>query len=130
MNTRYLLDTHTMLWWYFNDPKLSKGARSVIQNDEHDIYVSSATAWEIATKFRKGKLPKAKNVVDNYYNLILKASFEALPITTRHALLSGSIAADHRDPFDRMLAAQSIIENMPIVTKDPIIEALGAEVVW
>ena len=130
MSTRFLVDTHTLLWWYFNDPKLSQAARSAIRNDEHDIYVSSVTAWEIATKFRKGKLSKAKSVVDNYARLMVESAFDALFVTTEHALLAGSIVARHRDPFDRMLAAQSIIEGIPVITKDPAIETLGAAVVW
>ncbi|MCL1464689.1 type II toxin-antitoxin system VapC family toxin [Argonema galeatum] len=114
----YLLDTHILLWWLFNDPKLNQECRDIIRNPNHRILVSSASAWEIATKYRIGKLPEAKPLVDNYQYTLQKAKFNELTITNAHALRAGNLPISHRDPFDRMLMAQAELENLPIITYD------------
>jgi len=114
----YLIDTHILLWWVFGNPQLKESSRAIIANQEHLIFVSSASAWEIATKYRIGKLSKAKNLVENYTQVLAQAGFLELPITTTHALRAGKLPIEHRDPFDRMLMAQSEIEDLPIVTYD------------
>ncbi len=127
---RLLLDTHVLLWWLFDDPKLLENARTYISNPHNEILVSSASAWEIATKFRLGKLPEAVEVAQHLPELIRKARMKALSITIEHALLADAFETHHRDPFDRMLAAQSQIENIPLISIDPIFAQFGIEVLW
>lgn len=129
-SVKYLLDTHAFLWWIFDDPKLSKKARHVIANPHHEMLVSSASAWEIATKHRLGKLPEAEHVAHDILNYILKAGFSPLDITVAHAQQAGSLSGPHRDPFDRMLIAISKIENIPIITNDHIFPEYHVDVVW
>jgi PIN domain nuclease of toxin-antitoxin system len=114
----YLIDTHILLWWIFNDPKLDRQSREIVANPNHTIWVSSASAWKIATKYRIGKLPEAKELLDRYDTLLTEANFRSLSITAAHALRAGTLPIAHRDPFDRMLMAQAQLEQMPIVTHD------------
>ena len=118
MGMSYLLDTHILLWWLFNDPKLDTECQNIIRNPEYRILVSSASAWEIATKYRIGKLPEAKQLVELYPQILRQAKFIELAITADHALRAGSLPIAHRDPFDRMLMAQAELENLPILTYD------------
>jgi len=91
MAMSYLIDTHILLWWVFNDPKLNSECRNIILNPNHNIIVSSASAWEIATKYRIGKLPNAQQLVKEYLQILHQAKFVELPITTTHALRAGSL---------------------------------------
>ena len=118
MGINYLLDTHVLLWWIFDDPKLCAESRAIIKNPEHQIFVSSASAWEIATKYRIGKMPEAKTLMENYPAILQQMGFQSLSMTTAHALKAGSLDINHRDPFDRMLMAQAELEAMPIITYD------------
>jgi PIN domain nuclease of toxin-antitoxin system len=118
MGKRYLIDTHVLLWWIFDDPKLDQNIREIIQNPSNKIIVSSASAWEIATKYRIGKLPEAKELLENYDQIIQKARFSQLSITTAHALRAGSLPIQHRDPFERMIMAQGELEKIPVITYD------------
>lgn len=118
MGMSYLLDTHILLWWLFDDPKLNTTCRDIIRNPGDRILVSSASAWEIATKYRLGKLPEAEPLVASYAQILQQANFLELPITTTHALRAGNLPIAHRDPLDRMLMAQAEIENIPLLTYD------------
>ena len=118
MGMSYLLDTHILLWWLFDDPKLDSTCRDIIRNPEHRIFVSSASAWEIATKYRIGKLSEAKQLIEAYPQILQQAKFIELAITAAHGLRAGSLPIAHRDPFDRMLMAQAELENLPILTYD------------
>jgi len=118
MGVSYLLDTHILLWWLFNDPKLDSRCRDIIRNSEHQILVSSASAWEIATKYRLGKLPEAQALVEAYAQTLKRSKFTELPITTAHALRAGNLPIAHRDPFDRMLMAQAELEKIALLTHD------------
>jgi PIN domain nuclease of toxin-antitoxin system len=129
MGKRYLIDTHVLLWWIFDDPKLDQNIREIIQNPSNKIIVSSASAWEIATKYRIGKLPEAKELLENYDQIIQKARFSQLSITTAHALRAGSLPIQHRDPFDRMIMAQSELEKIPVITYDPAFKTGLLEVI-
>jgi PIN domain nuclease of toxin-antitoxin system len=113
-----LIDTHILLWWVFDDPQLSPECREIIRSPENQILVSSASAWEIATKYRIGKLPEAKVLVAQYESVLQQAAFIDLPVTTAHALLAGNLPIEHRDPFDRMIMAQGELENLPVMTYD------------
>jgi len=126
----YLLDTHALLWWLYDDQRLSETARGVIADPANVIFVSSASAWEISTKHRLGKLPSAGEFVQDLERWIRQAGFTELAITIAHARRAGSWPQPHRDPFDRMIAAQSILERMPALTQDPALSTFGIQVVW
>ena len=127
---KYLLDTPALLWWWTDDPQLSQGARACIQNEAHTILVSAASAWEIATKHRLGKLSMGGEAVTRFNELVELDAFQHLPVTYLHALRSGSLAAEHRDPFDCMLAAQSELEGAPLITCDATFAAFRVRTVW
>ena len=127
---RYLLDTHALLWWLFDDPKLSARARGIIADAANELLVSSASAWEIATKHRLGRLDSARILVQDMSGWIGKAGFRELPISIAHAQKAGTFALPHRDPFDRMLAAQGVIEDVPLVSRDEVLDSFGATRIW
>ena len=127
---RVLLDTHAFLWWLDGDRRLSVRARRVIGADENTVFVSSASAWEISTKIRIGKLPGATQVAADIPACIIGQRFESLNISIIHAQRAGALPGQHRDPFDRMLAAQAQVESLPIVTKDPIFDDFGVTRIW
>lgn len=118
MGMSYIIDTHIFLWWLFDDQKLDTTCRDIIRNPAHRIFFSSASAWEIATKYRIGKLPEAKQLVEQYSQILHQAKFIELAITSAHALRAGSLPIDHRDPFDRMIMAQAELESLPVITYD------------
>ena len=127
---RVLLDTHVLLWWLFDDLELSASARALIADPGNAVLVSSASAWEIAIKHRHGKLPEAKEAVENLPRLLREARIESLPINVEHALAAGALPGPHRDPFDRMLIAQSRIENLTVLTADPVFGQYSVPVLW
>jgi PIN domain nuclease of toxin-antitoxin system len=127
---RILLDSHTLYWWVVDDPKLSRPAWQLIDDDATEVFVSAVVAWEITNKVRAGRWPEASDLAKTFFDTIKYYGFEPLPLTLEHAHLAGSLPARHRDPFDRMLAAQSEIERMPLVTADPIFSVFGTQVVW
>ena len=128
--TDYLLDTHALLWWLFDDPKLSETARRAIANPDHRLWVSAASAWEIAIKARLGKLPEAGDVTVYLETYLRKARFSELAVTIQHSLRAGALPGPHRDPFDRMLIAQSLTTGYPIISVDPIFDRYGLSVLW
>ena len=127
---RFLLDTHALLWWLTDDPKLSPPAKETIADEANEILVSAASAWEIATKYRLGKLGLAADAVSRFGELIAADGFEHLPVTYLHALKAAGYELDYRDLFGRMLAAQSALESASLITCNAAFEAFGAEVLW
>ena len=127
---RLLLDTHAFLWWVTADEKLSAKARRAIADMGNEIFVSAASAWEIATKNRLGQLGDAGAAAPRLAELVAAEGFSHLAVDHRHALLAGGYDLSHRDPFDRMLAAQSEIERLPLVTLDPAFALFGTRTVW
>lgn len=125
-----LLDTRALIWWLDDDPRLSAGARRVIASRGTTVYVSSASAWEMATKVRLGKLKDAGGAVPRLLDILEERGLTELAITVRHAVEAGSLPGPHRDPFDRMLMAQSRVEKMPVVTDDPVFREYGIETIW
>lgn len=115
----YLLDTHAILWALTEPTRLGRSAREVIENGASRLVVSAASAWEIATKHRLGKLPQGDAVLGAYSKHLNRLDAIRLPVTEDHALLAGRLDWNHRDPFDRMLAAQAMIESLVLVTGDP-----------
>ncbi|MGH7589260.1 MAG: type II toxin-antitoxin system VapC family toxin [Gemmatimonadota bacterium] len=125
-----LLDTHALLWWIFDDPGLSSAARDAIRDPQNRVLVSSASGWEIAMKHRLGKLPEAGKALENLPASLRRARFETLPIALEHAITAGALPGPRRDPFDRMLIAQSRLEGLPIVTNDPVFKRYDARTIW
>ena len=130
MALKLLLDTHALLWWLLDDQKLSQVARSALADASNHIYVSSASAWELATKQRIGKLPEIGDLVDKLPAYIRKERFDLLSISLEHALYAGKLPGPHRDPFDRMLMAQSHLEKLAVITCDPVFCEYGIRVLW
>ena len=120
MISAVLLDTHVLLWALAEPHKLSAGARALLADRRVDLYASAASAWEIATKNRIGKLSGAGRIVTDFERHLEQLGAHPLSITAAHALRAGSLQWDHRDPFDRMLAAQAEIEGIPLITADPV----------
>lgn len=127
---RALVDTHALLWAVTGDRKLSVRAKATLASFNNDIFVSAASAWEIATKYRLGKLPDADGLVADFGRVIERLGFYALPITMDHAQRAGSLAGEHRDPFDRMLIAQAQSENLPLVSNERIFDTYGVRRIW
>lgn len=126
---RILLDTHALLWWATRDAGLSAKAKRAIASEATEVYVSAASAWEIATKVRIGKLdwPAVAGTVNTY---ILGQGFRALPISLEHAERAGQLSIAHRDPFDRMLIAQAQAEDLWLVSNEIIFDASGVRRYW
>jgi PIN domain nuclease of toxin-antitoxin system len=127
---RLLLDTHALLWWAFDAPELSRRVRALLADRENEVFVSAATAWEIATKHRLGRLPEATVLVQDMPGWFARAGFSELSITSAHAQRAGALPAPHRDPFDRMLAAQSLLEDLPVIGRDDALLHFGVKLVW
>ncbi len=127
---KLLLDTHALLWWLTDDPKLPIDPRHAIADPENDILISSASAWEVTTKFRLGKLPEIGDISDRLIYYVRKSGFQSLSISLEHAAAAGQLPGPHRDPFDRMLIAQAKMENLPVATVDPVFRDYGVQVLW
>ena len=127
---RLLLDTHALLWWLTDDAQLSATARQWLGDEGNQVLVSAVSAWEIATKQRLGKLQGIAPVADWYSDLVAADGFLHLPVTHAHALRAGAYAMAHRDPFDRMLAAQAELESLPLLTCDAALAAFACKTVW
>lgn len=127
---RFLLDTHALLWWFTNDERLSPSARDAIADEGNIILVSAASAWEIATKHRQGKLAEAADAVSRFDELVAADGFQHLPITHFHCIRAGHYAVEHRDPFDRILAAQSELEGVTLISVDPAFQLFKTSLLW
>lgn len=127
---RFLLDTHTVLWALLSPQKLGSRARALVENPRNTRIVSSATAWEIATKYQLGKLAQAEDVVRDYSRHLVTMMAEELAVTSQHALAAGLWETIHRDPFDRMLAAQCFIEGIALVTNDASMSHFSIKTIW
>jgi PIN domain nuclease of toxin-antitoxin system len=126
----FLVDTHALLWWLFDDRRMSRRAKAVLREPQNQIRVSSASAWEIATKYRLGRLDSAKPLVDDFAGWLTRAGFSELPISSAHAVRAGTWDVMHRDPFDRLLAAQSSMEEVRLISRDPAFADFGLEPMW
>jgi PIN domain nuclease of toxin-antitoxin system len=127
---RALLDTHTLLWWLSDDPSLSNRARSVISQTRNVGIVSAASAWEIATKVRLGKLSSAAELTADFVANLELEGFELLSISSDHAIRAGLLPGPHKDPFDRMLIAQAQAKNFPILSNDTIFDSYRVRRIW
>jgi PIN domain nuclease of toxin-antitoxin system len=127
---RILLDSHAVVWFLIDSPRLSLRAREVILSKDSVPFVSAASAWEIATKVRAGKWPEAEAIAHDLETVLREHDFGALPVTLAQGQLAGFLPGAHRDPFDRMLAAQAILEHMPLVTVDPAFRSFDVSILW
>ena len=123
-----LLDTHTFFWWITGSSSLPPQHRALLEAADQTIYVSAVTGWEMALKVKIGKWPDAAALIPNLEHAIADEGFETLDVTLAQAKLAGSLELVHRDPFDRLLAAQSITLGIPIATVDPAMKLLGVAV--
>jgi PIN domain nuclease of toxin-antitoxin system len=127
---RLLLDSHAFLWWLDGDPNLTVAARRAIAADPAQVAVSAATAWEITTKARIGKLPDALDVAADVAACILSEGFQPLAVTVAHGQRAGSLPGPLRDPFDRMLLAQAMLENRRLVSNERVFDRYGVARLW
>jgi len=127
---RLLLDTHALLWWLAGDLSLSAAARAAIGDETNSVSVSAASAWEIATKHRIGKLPSVTAILVDLPAVLADQGFTELPITVRHGQAAGNLPGSHRDPFDRMLIAQAMIEDLILVSNERIFDNYAVRRCW
>ena len=124
------MDTHTFVWWVTKNPQLSARALAAIQDEAGDCFISAATVYELTYKVGLGKFDAAREIADRVYEVMQANAFSPLPISLQHASVAAKLEATHRDPFDRILAAQAIVEKVMIVTADEAFAGLGAKVIW
>jgi PIN domain nuclease of toxin-antitoxin system len=124
--TRLLADTHAILWWLGDDPSLSPGARAALADPRNEVLVSAASVWEIAIKRSLGRL----EAPDTLLEAIADDGFVFLAVTPRHAWRVATLPPHHGDPFDRLLAAQALVEGIPVVTADRRFGPYGVGVMW
>jgi PIN domain nuclease of toxin-antitoxin system len=127
---RLLLDTHALIWWLAGDERLSPAARDAIADHGNEVFVSAASAWEIATKHRLGRLPHAGALALDVAGTVAAAGFAPLAIELEHGQDAGALRWAHRDPFDRMLVAQALRERMALVTNEQAFDACGVTRIW
>ena len=127
---RLLLDTHALIWWLAGDEALSRRAREAIADEVNEIAVSAASAMEIATKFRIGKLPGAALLAQSFEEIIAEQGFGELPISVHHARLAGEMNIAHKDPFDRLLIAQAQVEDMVLVSNEALFDGFAVKRLW
>ena len=127
---RLLLDTHALVWWIRADPQLSPTARAAILDESNEVLVSIAVAWEMAIKVGSRGWPEAQALLDQFEQAVAAEGFRHLAISVQHVRAAGLKSSPHRDPFDRLLAAQAAIEGGTLVTADTRIAMLGAPVLW
>ncbi len=125
-----LLDTHALLWWTLDSKELSRKARQAIGDFDNEVFVSAAAAWEIAIKFRAGRLPEAGPFVHSLSANLRKMGFSELPIQVEHAQRAGLLPGTHKDPFDRMLIAQAQAEGLLLVSNEKLFDAFHIHRLW
>ena len=125
-----LVDTHALIWWWTEDERLSTSAADAIADSANRVLVSAASAWEVATKERIGKLGDLTGLSSRFGELVAQHGFIHMPINHAHAVRAGSHQAAHRDPFDRMLAAQTELDRLTLVTKDRVFDSFGVSTLW
>ena len=127
---KVLLDTHTFLWWIIDSPRLSARAREVIRDSDNELFFSATSGWEIAIKAQLGRLQLPDNLEQFIVEQLALNAILVLPIQLRHALHVYTLPQHHRDPFDRMLVAQSQVENLSLLTADPQITQYEVATIW
>ena len=126
----YMLDSHALLWWWFDPDRLSTDVRELLSNPATPVLVSAASVWELSLKHHQGKLPELSGAITDLPGLLQADGFEALPISLAHGLRAGGYSQPHRDPFDRMLAAQAELDRLVLLTADPQLSTFPCEILW
>ena len=126
----YLLDSHVLLWWWFDPDRLSQQARSLLLDPNSTVFVSAASVWELSLKHHQGKLPELTAAIADLPGLLQADGFQPLPISIAHGLRAGGYSQPHRDPFDRMLAAQAELEGLVLITADPQLSDFPCQILW
>ena len=127
---RLLLDTHALIWWVNDDPKLGQAASAAIRDPANIIHVSAVSAMEIATKYRLGKLDEAALLARDFEREVEAEGFVETPVTWRHARLAGSLDIAHKDPFDRLLIAQALVDDLILVSNESVFDGFGVSRLW
>jgi PIN domain nuclease of toxin-antitoxin system len=127
---KLLLDTHTLYWWHRGDPALSAPAQAAIADIHNEKYVSAISAWEFIAKFRSGKQPEFAGIATDVAAVVAAHGFIQMPITMRHAHVASNLPPHHKDPMDRLLIGQALVENMTIVTVDGAFASYPAKLLW
>ena len=127
---RLLLDTHALIWWVNGDDRLGVTAKAAIADEDQTVLVSAVSAMEIATKFRLGKLPSARHLAQDFESVIQEQGFEPLSISIRHARSAGNLAIAHKDPFDRLLIAQALLDELTLVSNEAVFDGYGVARLW
>ena len=126
----YLLDSHALLWWWFDPDRLSTAVRQLLGDPATPVLVSAASVWELSLKHHQGKLPEMSVAIADLPGLLQADGFEALPISLAHGLRAGGYSQPHRDPFDRMLAAQAELDRLVLLTADPQLSTFPCQTLW
>ncbi len=127
---KLLLDTHAFLWFLLNDDRLSNDAQSLIATPENDLLLSSASCWEIAIKISLGKYSLGESLETFLTREIVENRLTMLPITVKHVSVVAELPFHHRDPFDRLLIAQAISEQIPILSADAVFDLYQVARIW
>lgn len=127
---KLLLDTHALIWWLAGDEALSQTARDAIADELNSVAVSAASAMEVATKYRIGKLPDAALLAQEFEGIIASQGFAELAISVHHARLAGEMKITHKDPFDRFLIAQAQSEDMLLVSNEALFDGFAVKRLW
>jgi PIN domain nuclease of toxin-antitoxin system len=126
----YLLDSHALLWWWFDPERLSDPVQSLLIEPTTAVFVSAVTVWELSLKHHLGKLPELDQAIGDLPGLLEADGFQALPIELAHGLRAGAYSQPHRDPFDRMLAAQAELERLVLLTADSQLSSFPCSTLW
>ena len=126
----FLLDSHVLLWWWFDPDRLSTAVRELLIDPSTCVLVSAASVWELSLKHPQGKLPELSGVITDLPGLLQADGFEALPISLAHGLRAGGYSQPHRDPFDRMLAAQAELERLVLITAEFQLSTFPCQTLW
>ena len=126
----YLLDSHVLLWWWFEPERLSNPVAALLSNPTTAILVSAASIWELSLKHHLGKLPELQSTIHDLHNLLQADGFSELTISAAHGLRAGSYQQAHRDPFDRMLAAQAELDRLVLLSADRQLNTFPCQVLW
>jgi PIN domain nuclease of toxin-antitoxin system len=124
---RLLIDSHAVLWWLGDDPRLSYRAEAAITNPANTVIVSTCVGYEITYKQQHGRLPQFR---DDLSDRLRREGFEPLPISLAHALAAAQLPGPHRDPWDRIMIAQALAEQLQVVTVDSVFSDYGVPVIW
>ena len=130
MSTSFLLDTHSFIWWQAADVRFPRRVRSILLQPESRVFVSAVTCWEVITKFQLGKLKIPLDVARDIEAEVMKWGMAPLPVTFVHAQRTGSLPYFHKDPFDRLLIAQALVEGMTLVSIEKLFEQYGVDRIW